>query len=75
MKYTISCIEPKIIDDTITDVIILIYLLEPECKSYKYPNSIRLYTISSYILTKGIENKLTNKLSFSVPLTFFAFKL
>ena len=49
---TPSCIDPKITEDTRTDVINLTYLLQPESKSYKYPNKIFLYTISSNIGTK-----------------------
>ena len=49
---TPSCVAPKIIDDTSADVINLTYLLQPESKSYKYPNKIFLYTISSNIGTK-----------------------
>ena len=54
---TPSCVAPKIIDDTSADVINLTYLLHPECKSYKYPNKIFLYTISSNI---GPVNTMTN---------------
>ena len=49
---TPSCVAPNIIEDTRTDVINLTYLLQPESKSYKYPNKIFLYTISSNIGTK-----------------------
>ena len=49
---TPSCVAPKITEDTRTDVTNLTYLLHPESKSYKYPNKIFLYTISSNIGTK-----------------------
>ena len=54
---TPSCVAPNIIEDTSADVINLTYLLHPKSKSYKYPNKIFLYTISSNI---GPVNTMTN---------------
>ena len=57
---TPSCVAPNIIEDTSADVINLTYLLHPKSKSYKYPNKIFLYTISSNIGTVKTEVKTVN---------------
>ena len=61
---TPSCVAPKITEDTRTDVTNLTYLLHPESKSYKYPNKIFLYTISSNIGPVKTEIKTVNLVYF-----------